>query len=193
MNIVLLESIKTAPQLYKLTVLLSVIGIGLAMTGFLVAGTDGYPFWPLFFYFSALWIMWLYCAVFMPMGDRFGRLALLWVLIDLGIFSLFVANFAIDPNWTKTQGADLVILTTYLPIVFPTILIFGVIPSGIGATLSHFFGQAFSIFSSGFGDMASVYTFLTLTGALQSVIVFGAAGYFHERRKAGTLPVTSDR
>ena len=105
--------------MFRLTLRLSLIGtllglLSLAFFGGLVA--------PLLFYFCGLWLLWLLCGCLVTPWPGAARLLALWALIDLGVLILILvmAKNVSELVHPGPDGADVAILTAYLPVLIPS-------------------------------------------------------------------------
>jgi len=187
-----MESVRSlfsdSPSLQKLTLFVSLAAIFLVSMSFLVSGKAADTFWPLFFLYPVLWVLWLGCACFVTMERRISRLAFLWILIDLGILGLFVSCSTSDAYWIKSQGVEMVLVLAFLPIVFPSIFIVAALPNGISLDPAHYFDGLKGIVGDRLGEVVLIWLDFSLIGAIQSIIICVVAACFLGKIKEHKRP-----
>jgi hypothetical protein len=106
-------------RMFRLTLRLSLIGTLLALLSLAFIGGLVLP---LLFYFCGLWLLWLLCGCIVTPWPGAARLLGLWALIDLGVLILILvmAKNVSDLAHPGADGADVAILTAYLPVTIPS-------------------------------------------------------------------------
>lgn len=104
---------------YQISILLTVFGLLASLVSF------GFPSAPAGFlrlYFPVCWAAWIACTL-MRFSHRKFRLAVLWILIDLAILMMSLSIASSLGNVENSQGAELVWLVCYFPIVLPVVFV----------------------------------------------------------------------
>lgn len=147
--------------MFKLELYLTMIGILLAASSFFVGEGKKIFAW-LYFLIPVLWLLWLCCAFVLRHRKSSVSLCILWLLIDL-IPLLMLASFSVgQKNYYNSNGADLLVLVVYFPVIVPIIGIFKFFGNFIEGGALEYFG------SSGLGGAICLWLTPTCLSALQS-------------------------
>ncbi len=151
------------PRLYRVTLLLSFIGLALALTSLVFSKEYKVVFLPLYLYMPMLWLLWIGCLFFSHMQHRLWHLFWLWIVIDIAILGWFVSVAQELHSFAQSNGTEIIVVVTYFPIVVP----FG---------LSIGFFADFNLvkyFTSSVGGAFAVWLEASIFAVIQSLIFIG--------------------
>lgn len=148
--------------------LISLLGLFLAVLSNAVSSEGKRYFMWLYLYASALWLFWI-VAIFANRNRKEWRyLLVIWWVIDLMIFTTLLSLSVDIKSAGQSKGADVVMLVAYFPVLFPSIFLVHSIP--FSAAL-----EQFSAFVFGKSSVTALWCEASIYAAIQSVMIVGIA------------------
>lgn len=110
-----------------------------------------------------LWLLWIGCLFFTHMERRLWNLFWLWIVIDLAILGWFFSVAQELHSFAHSNGAEIIVVVTYFPIVVPFGLLIG------------FFAEfnLVKYFTSSVGGAFAVWLEASTLAVIQSLILIG--------------------
>jgi hypothetical protein len=163
-------------KLTRSTLLMSLIGLSLAIFSNVVNSESKRYFIWLYFYAPALWLFWIITVLTCKDRKEWRYQLVAWWVIDFMIFATLI-SLSLDMKFAgQSKGADIVMLIAYLPMWFPTILLAHSLPLSASSA-------QFSAFLFGESSVVALWCEASMYAAIQSAIVFGIAHINISRRE----------
>lgn len=150
----------------------ALIGFIIIICGFIFyPAHTGFFVW-LVFYLPILWVLWISCVFLSRKYAHKLKLLALWLLINSTIL-LFYIYLSLDvDNWTNSQGVEVVIMMTYLPVGFPLVIFF---PQVFSMDSLIVFEKSVSFFGATKSGVFALWLQCSTIAAIQSFAIFAAS------------------
>jgi len=155
-------------KLVRPILLMSLIGLFLALLSFTTNSEGKRYFLYLYFYAPALWLIWIMAVFTAKNRKECGLLLVAWWIIDLMILATLLSLSIDTKNAGQSKGVDVVMLIAYCPVWLPSIFLVQSLPSSEALT-------QFSTFVFGKSSAAALWCEASLYAAIQSAIISGVA------------------
>lgn len=157
--------------LYRLTSVLSCIGVFFSLISIVDQAKHPSIFGLLFLYMPFLWILWVCCVIFIRRERNLLHLLGLWCVIDIAILMLFLSFSMGTDDWTKGNGADLVLLVTYFPVLIPTNFLISFLMDSYQLSFSQNFDVLLKLFGNRIGEGFACWLSFSLLSIPQSLFL----------------------
>jgi len=123
----------------------------------------------LFGYFiaPALWVCWIF-SVLVERKSNPWLLTVVWVVVDVSILFLFMANAKFVEGWSHTRDVDMVVVAAYFPVIFPLLFVFSLFP----AWGSDFLERVGLFIENQMGAPFAFWILLSVVAGIQSLVFF---------------------
>jgi hypothetical protein len=154
----------TKSKIFYIVLFLCILGLLFSLSSFGFEGQAKTIFSLLSFYFSFLWCVWIFCLFTTSINQRFFRLLLIWLIVDLSILLYFI-SIALDLNFSESHGMEVLVAITYAPIAIPIGLFLEILNISFLHLEGYFLtsvGKAFGVWLE-FSILASIQSLILLT------------------------------
>ena len=180
--------------IFKITLIASVASLLLSIGSLVLRAAYPNVFGWLFFFLPVLWALWVVCLFFFREGRSIKKMIFLWLLIDLITLFLFLSFAMRVPNWAHSQGVEIVVAVSYLPVILPIGFLINALPTSFDHALSMELESFLKWFGGGAGDGLAIWLGLSAVAIIQSAfLVLISQFIWRIRRTPNHSPESANR